>query len=205
MNEKHLEVCASAAWAETVRTEILPWAVGARELGSDVLEVGPGPGMTTDVLRRSVKKLTAVEVDARLATALAARLFGTNVEVVHGDATSLPFEDDRFSGATCFTMLHHVPSPERQDRLLRELHRVLRPGGLLVGVDSIDSAEWRELHAGDTCVPVDPATLAARLERAGFSDVEVERSTPEPARRFRFAARVAPHGTTTTSSPGGHQ
>jgi ubiquinone/menaquinone biosynthesis C-methylase UbiE len=191
MNERHLQICSSAEWAETVQSEILPWAVDGRELGDDVLEVGPGPGLTTDVLRGRVRRLTAVEVDPGLATALAARMIGSNVdnvEVVNADATALPFEDGRFSGATCFTMLHHVPTPELQDRLLAEMRRVVRPGGLLVGVDSIESPEWWELHAGDTCVPVDPGTLAIRLERAGFSAVEVERASPEPARRFRFAA-----------------
>ena len=190
MNERHLQVCASAEWAETVQREILPWALGARDLGDDVLEVGPGPGMTTDVLRRTVARLTAVEVDADLATALAQRLVDSNVDVVHADGTSLPFDDKRFSAATSFTMLHHVPSPADQDRLLAELRRVLRPGGLLIGVDSIDNPDWRELHAGDTCVPVDPATLAERLQHAGFIEVEVERAIPEPARRFRFAART---------------
>ena len=190
MNEQHLKRCASAEWAETVEREILPWALGGRDLGDDVLEVGPGPGLTTDVLRRSVKQLTAVEVDADLARALASRLFGCNVEVVHADATALPFEHKRFSAATCFTMLHHVPSAEGQDRLLSELRRVLRPGGLLIGVDSLDRPEWRELHAGDICVPVDPDTLADRLARAGFVDIEVERDSHEPALRFRFAARA---------------
>ena len=71
MNERHLQLCASAEWAETVQREILPWALGGRDLGDDVLEVGPGPGMTTDVLRRTVARLTAVEVDAVLAAALA--------------------------------------------------------------------------------------------------------------------------------------
>jgi SAM-dependent methyltransferase len=112
------------------------------------------------------------------------------VEVVHADGTSLPFENGRFSGGTSFTMLHHVPSAGQQDRLLAELRRVLRPGGLLIGVDSIDGPEWRELHTGDTCVPVNPDTLAGRLLRAGFIDVEVKRAIPEPARRFRFSARV---------------
>jgi hypothetical protein len=60
----------------------------------------------------------------------------------------------------------------------------------LIGVDSIDGPEWRELHMGDVCVPVEPATFPRRLLEAGFVDVEVERSTPAPARRFRFAARV---------------
>jgi SAM-dependent methyltransferase len=193
MNERHLQICASAEWAETVQKEILPWALGKRDLGDDVLEVGPGPGQTTDVLRRIVPRLTAVEVDEALAEALSQRLAASNVEVVHADGTALPFGDGRFSGATSFTMLHHVPTPSAQDRLLSELRRVLRPGGLLIGVDSIDSPDWRELHTGDTCVPVDPDTLAARLLMAGFVEVEVQRATPEPARRFRFAAR-APTG-----------
>jgi ubiquinone/menaquinone biosynthesis C-methylase UbiE len=190
MNKRHLELCASAEWAETVEREILPWALSGRELGDEVLEVGPGPGLTTDLLRRRVRQLTVVEVDPVLAIALAARLSGYNVGVVHADGATLPFQAGRFSAATCFTMLHHVPSPEHQDRLLAELRRVLHPGGLLVGVDSIDRPEWRELHAGDVCIPVDPATLADRLRAAGLVEVEVERESPEPARRFRFAARA---------------
>ena len=193
MNERHLQLCASAEWAQTVRQEILPWVVGARRLGDDVLEVGPGPGLVTEELRKDVPRLTAVEVDPELAQALVQRLSNTNVEVVHADGAALPFPDRRFSGATCFTMLHHMPSPDHQDRLLTELERVLQPGGLLVGVDSLDRPEWRDLHAGDTCVPVNPETMQARLERAGFVQIEVEldKADPAQARRFRFSARVA--------------
>jgi ubiquinone/menaquinone biosynthesis C-methylase UbiE len=188
MNQEHLRICTSLEWKATVENEILPWALRGRDLGDALLEVGPGPGLTTSVLSGLAQKLTAVEVDAELAAALAARMRGSNVEVVHADATALPFEDGRFSAATCFTMLHHVPSPALQDRLLAEVRRVLRPGGVLLGVDSIESSEWWALHVGDTCVPVDPAGFAARLTQAGFADAEVELSTPAPARRFRFAA-----------------
>ena len=133
MNEKHLEFCAGPEWANIVENELLPWAVGDRDLGDDVLEVGAGPGLTTDVMRQRVPKLTAIEIDPELAEKLRKRLEGTNVTVVEADATQLPLEDNRFSTATNFTMLHHVPSPELQDKVLSEMCRVLRPGGMIIG------------------------------------------------------------------------
>jgi len=42
------------------------------------------------------------------------RLKGSNVQVIEGDATEMPFADSHFSGAVSFTMLHHVPSRELQ-------------------------------------------------------------------------------------------
>ena len=58
------------------------------------------------------------------------------------------FPDGRFSAALSFTMLHHVPSAELQDRLFAEVARVLQPGGFLAGVDSLDSEDFRALHDG---------------------------------------------------------
>ena len=71
MNQEHLRICSSPEWASYVETVLLPWALGTGDLGDDVVEIGPGPGLTTDVLRRSVARLTAVEIDADLAAALA--------------------------------------------------------------------------------------------------------------------------------------
>lgn len=173
MNKAH-EACGGEEWRAMVRDVVIPWALGDGDLGDDVLEVGPGYGATTDVFRERVPKLTAVEIDHELATALQQRLQGTNVEVIEGDATALQFEDDHFSGATCFTMLHHVPSTELQDRLFAEVARVVRPGGLFVASDSVDREELRAHHEGDTYNPVDPETLAARLTAAGFRDIDVQ-------------------------------
>ncbi len=125
MNRAHLEYLASSEWAEALQTDLLPWLESTVQLGDDVLEIGPGPGLTTDLLRHRVAAVTAVEIDADLAAHLKVRFAGTNVEVLWGDGTELPLPADRFSAATCFAMLHHVPSEAAQDQLFGELHRVL--------------------------------------------------------------------------------
>jgi hypothetical protein len=92
VNEAHLRILSSQEWAETLQVEMLPWVAEAGDLGDDVLELGPGPGLTTDLLRQRVRKLTAVEIDPALATALRDRLAGSNVTVVQTDATCTGLE-----------------------------------------------------------------------------------------------------------------
>jgi SAM-dependent methyltransferase len=191
VNREHLELCASTEWRDLLRDEIFPYATSGARLGDDVLEIGPGPGVTTDLLRHQADKVTAVEVDAELATALAARLAGTNVTVVHGDATDLQFEDGRFTGAIAMTMLHHVQTDELQNRLIAEVARVLEAGGQFVASDSVHSAELAALHAGDTYNPIDPATLEDRLEHAGFVDIALRVNPFGWAAQARRARRAA--------------
>ena len=174
MNRAHLEFLASPEWARMIESDLVPWLLTVADLGDEVLEIGPGPGLTTDVLRHRTGRLTAVELDPQLATALAARLAGTNVEVVHADATDSGFASNRFSAVTCFSMLHHMPSPDHQDRLFAEVLRVLRPSGVFIGIDSIDSEPIRQFHEDDIFVPVDPDQLASRLEAVGFASVAIE-------------------------------
>jgi SAM-dependent methyltransferase len=185
VNEEHLRLCASAEWAALVRDDLLPWVLGDDELGDDVLEIGAGPGLVTGLLVECASRVTAVEIDERLAAALRARMAGRAVEVVTADATALPLPDGRFSSAACFTMLHHIPGRALQDRALAEIARVLRPGGLLVGTDGQDTPARRALHEGDVFEPIDPAGFPDRLRVAGFVDPVVD----SDGDRFRFRAR----------------
>lgn len=197
MNKNHLTYLASPEWAQALRTDLLPWLETVAELGADVLEVGPGPGLTTDLLRERVAAVTAVEIDPALATKLAIRLAGTNVEVIQADASATQLPGDRFSAATCFSMLHHIPSQREQDLLFSELHRTLRPGGVLIAVDSLDTERIRRGHVNDIFVPLDPETLGIRLEQAGFTDVTIARAGEFPIRgdQIRFTARKPTIGT----------
>ena len=173
MNLFHRWYCRSDRWAKAMQQYILPGVLGDTDLGDNVLEIGPGPGVTTDWLRSRVPRLTAVEIDHKLAASLQQRMAGTDVTVIEGDATALTLPDGSFSAAVSFTMLHHVPSKELQDKLLAEACRVLRPGGLFTGSDSLPSLMWNIYHVFDTRTPVDPATFGARLEAAGFADCKV--------------------------------
>ena len=97
----------------------------------------------------------------------------------------MPFADGSFTGVVAFTMLHHVSTMEAQDSLFSEARRVLRPGGVFAGFDGVDSLFFRLIHLGDGYAPVDPNTLARRLQAAGFTDSRIERER----RRFCFRAR----------------
>src|SRR5215471_15230776 len=162
MNRFHRWYCRSDLWRQRAQGELVPWVLKGVDLGDELLEIGP-----------------------QLAESLQRRKRGSNVRVIQGDATRLPFPDGAFSGAVSFTMLHHVPSPALQDRLLAEVCRVLKPGGVFAGSDSRWSVGFHLIHLRDTMVLVEPDTFVARLEAAGFTDVSVRVAK----RAFRFRAR----------------
>ncbi len=173
MNDNHARVCTSPEWAEHIQTDILPRLTRDVELGDQMLEIGPGPGAATEWLRSRVGTLTAIEVDEAAAALLTARYAGTNVEVVTGSAAKLPYPDASFDSAGCFTMLHHVPTLALQNKILAEAYRVLRPGGTLIGSDSLASNDLHAFHADDNYNPIDPASLIGRLQTLGFAAITV--------------------------------
>ncbi len=168
-----MEFCASEDWRRLVHETILPVALEGVELGDDAIEIGPGPGFTTEILRTRTAHLTAVELDEGLAAGLAERMAGTNVEVVLGDATALDFAPRRFTGAASFHMLHHIAPAAAQDRAFAELARVLVPGATLVAADGVYSEGSALFHQDDTYNPIDPAELEPRLRAAGFASARV--------------------------------
>jgi SAM-dependent methyltransferase len=184
MNRIHHWYCRSGAWRRKVDTELMPWALGGATLEEPALEIGSGPGITTDYLSTRVRSLTAFERDPVLAKKLRGRCRNTNLRVIEGDATAMPFENGAFRTVFCFTMLHHVPSAALQDRVIEEALRVLAPGGVFVGSDSRMSLRMKLFHWFDTMVIVDPKTFPERLRRAGFTNAQIELS--EGA--FRFCA-----------------
>jgi SAM-dependent methyltransferase len=184
MNAIHNVVCSSGWWSRRVEHELVPWALDGLELGQEVLEIGPGFGATTRLLARRPIALTVLELDRRYYQQLREEL-GEKVTVVQGDAAELPFEDGRFSSVLSFTMLHHIPSRQLQDRAFGEAARVLAPDGMFAGTDSVGKGPlFKLIHVGDTLNLLDPEELPERLSEAGLVDAAVERG----GRSFRFRA-----------------
>lgn len=162
----------------------MPWALEGVELGARVLEIGPGFGATTRLLVKRAHTIDVLELDRRYCERLEVRL-GSRARVTCGDATSMPYADAEFTAVLCFTMLHHITPRELQDRVFREVARVLVPGGVFAGTDSVGTGSvFRLIHIGDTLEPIDPEGLRARLGEAGLADAVVD----EAGGSFRFRA-----------------
>lgn len=176
MNLCHRWCCGSNRWAKEVETHVLPTVLADVELGDNTLEIGPGYGAFLRVLVDKTPKLTAVEIDGPMAQRLQ-RLYGDRARIINGDGTDTGLPDNEFSSVVSFTMLHHVPTAELQDRLFAEAFRMLRPGGVFAGSDGVPSLVFSILHFRDTCNPIPPETLPDRLRAAGFRDVDVKVGT----------------------------
>lgn len=173
VNENHANLLGTPEWAAYLHEEVLPAVTSGVDLGDDLLEIGPGPGAATEWLRHRVSRVVALDLDDSAVSALAARFAGTNISAVTGDATALDYPDGSFDSVGMFTMLHHVPTRALQDAMLAEALRVLRPGGTLVGSDSLASVDLHHFHEGDTYNPVEPAALLTRLQTLGFASMTV--------------------------------
>ena len=152
MNRFHRYYCASPGWARLVQTTLVPAVLEGTELDRRVLELGPGPGLTTEVLAGVAPELTAIDADAT------------------------------FSAVVCLTMLHHLPDPELQDRLFAEVLRVLGPGGVSaaptsrVGASGSASSTWATTRpsstrprSGHDCTPQGSSRPRSAPDRGSYS------------------------------------
>jgi SAM-dependent methyltransferase len=99
------------------------------------LEVACGPAMVGRELAQKVGSVHGVDLTPAMiekAREEAGREDLGNVEFGLGDATALEFEDASFDGAITRWSLHHIPAPQR---VVAEMSRVVRPGGLVVIAD----------------------------------------------------------------------
>jgi ubiquinone/menaquinone biosynthesis C-methylase UbiE len=170
-------------------------AMVARVPGPRVLDLGVGPGVSAIEMVRTAPAYALTGVDCSPVMLARARRHataaGVRLSLVRADAARLPFPDASYDGATGHSLLYLL---DDSDAALREVHRVVRPGGGVAFLEpsSVEAiarlrAVWRarrhgcrhsfamllwstfsRLHGRYT-----PSTLAAQLARCGFRDPRV--------------------------------
>lgn len=127
--------CRSPMWRGFAAKVVLPWALQGAFPRGDVLELGSGSGAMAEATARRYPDavVTATDVDPRMVAACQRRLAPLpNAAATRADVTDLRFQDQTFDLVASYLMLHHVVEWERA---LKEIARVLRPGGVFVGYD----------------------------------------------------------------------
>jgi ubiquinone/menaquinone biosynthesis C-methylase UbiE len=155
------------------------WVYDNVRHGASLLDLGCGPGMLA-LLKRKDVTLTGVDLSEECVAA--ARRNGYDTACC-GPLVELPFADASFDYVASLDVLGHIPF-EDKDAVLREIKRVLRPGGVtLHGIEATDRAVQRGYDE------LTPAELAKFVAIDGHVGLEEE---DEHAARFaRFFAHVA--------------
>jgi SAM-dependent methyltransferase len=94
-----------------------------------VLDVGCSYGWALDSARGKADELWGIDTDADAIHQAESNY--PDINFVHGSATSLPFADETFDAVVLSEVIEHVPG-EESGRVVDEIHRVLKAGGVLV-------------------------------------------------------------------------
>jgi ubiquinone/menaquinone biosynthesis C-methylase UbiE len=154
------------------------------------LDVGTGAGALAFALAPLVREIVGLDPVPELLELARARAL-PNTEFIEGDGTALPFPDGAFDLAGTHRTLHHVAQPER---IVAEVARVTRPGGLVLVVDQLapdDAAAAATLHEFETARDSSHARLLSggelrELFRANQLALLRERREEEPRDLARY-------------------
>jgi ubiquinone/menaquinone biosynthesis C-methylase UbiE len=126
--QRYTKVAEDAAKLYRITERVTTFAHDYHLENKKVLDVGAGRGYLQDV----VSDYTGLDISSS-----AARYF--HKRFVLGSATNMPLSDNEFDAAWSIWTLEHVPDPER---MLEEMRRVLKPGGLLYLFPAWDVPSW---------------------------------------------------------------
>lgn len=138
-----------------------------------VADVGSGTGFMATGLAPLVSQVTALDGSPAMLEVARSKLAAfENVEYQVADGQSLPLPDASQDAAFANMYLHHAPDPQAA---IREMVRILRPGGRLVITD-LDAHEhaWMKEEMADLWLGFDRAELRKWFEEAGLVNVIID-------------------------------
>jgi SAM-dependent methyltransferase len=161
---------------DSLRAQLLDQAAGLFALvpliprGLRVADIGTGTGGMLPHFAEFAGTIVAVDISKemlRLARARAKALGLDNIEFVKADLHHLPLDNASVDAAFATLVLHHAQNPAAA---LKEMVRILRPGGTLVVVDLVAHRhEWLREEQGDVWLGFTRDELVAELGKAGLT------------------------------------
>ncbi len=157
-------------YGEEVREAIINTArLGPRET---VLDVGAGTGFLTEAAAKAAGKVIALDLSKSMTDEAINKLAGKNVEFKIGSVERIPLSDSSVDAVVGNMFLHHCPDPEKA---IREMIRVLRPGGRIVFADMQEHEhEWLRTEKADLWLGFRTEYIGELLHKAGIADIKVE-------------------------------
>jgi SAM-dependent methyltransferase len=156
----------------------------AREVGKlgPICDLGCGPGQIARYLHRQGVKTLGVDLSPRM-VAEAQRL-NRDIHFHQGDMLALPDADDSWGGIAAFYCIIHIPRDQIVDAL-REMKRVLKPGGVLlitfhIGQENKHLDEWWEKPVNLDFAFYLPEEMETWLKEAGYELEETLVREPNP-------------------------
>ena len=101
----------------------------------EVLELATGPGLLAKHVAPAARRIIATDYSEGMIAQAKKGEYPENLIFEVADATQLPYEDDSFDAVLIANALHIVSDP---NQVLREIDRVLRPGGLLIAPNFVE-------------------------------------------------------------------
>jgi ubiquinone/menaquinone biosynthesis C-methylase UbiE len=144
-----------------------------------VLDFGAGIGNSVPFFRRHLpgSRVTCLDV-SRKSLEIGSELHGEQAEFTHYDGTTIPYEAATFDVALASCVFHHIDHAEHVAQL-REIRRVLKPGGMLCLFEH-NPLNPLTRHAVNTCpfdenaVLIGAPTMRRRVRDAGFGNARVK-------------------------------
>ena len=165
-----------------------------------VLDSGCGPGLVSCYLADFVRHVTGVDLTPAMIREAKERavLQGiTNTEFTLGDMEHLPYPDRTFDAAISRFAFHHL---ERPEQALKEMFRVVRPGGKVVVMDAVPAAAKRDRFDAFEKLR-DPSHASALTMEELIELGERHAFTPVSVRRLRLSIEVESHLHKSLSTP----
>jgi ubiquinone/menaquinone biosynthesis C-methylase UbiE len=112
--------------------------------GASVLELGCGKAEKTYLIAQKAASILALEVDETQLAIHKTSTAGKNIRFEHGGAENIPASNASFDLVLMFKSLHHVPA-ELMEIAFSEIHRVLKPGGMVYISEPVFAGEFNEI------------------------------------------------------------